>query len=316
MATAPSHELHVVTGAFGFSGKYIARRLLDAGHQVRTLTNSTGRRNPFGDAIEVRPLDFEREDQLADSLCGANVLYNTYWVRFNYSTFQHSTAVENTLTLFRAAKKAGVSRVVHVSITNPSENSKLEYFRGKAQLERALIESGMSYAILRPAVLFGREDILINNMAWILRKMPVFFIFGDGKYHLQPIYVDDLAKLAVEQGRISENAIVNAIGPETFTYRQLVQTLAEILGKRRLFLSVPPWIGYLGGSVLGWFLRDKIVTREEIEGLMADLLKVDAPPAGETKLTDWARQHTDQLGVRYASELARRGNRHEAYEKL
>ena len=316
MESTPSHELHVVTGAFGFSGKYIARRLLDAGHQVRTLTNSMGRHNPFGDAIQVCPLDFEHEDKLAESLSGAKVLYNTYWVRFNHAGFQHSAAVDNTLTLFRAAKKAGVSRVVHVSITNPSEDSQLEYFRGKAQLERALISSGLSYAILRPAVLFGREDILINNIAWTLRKMPVFFIFGGGQYHLQPIYVDDLAMLAVEQGRNNENCVINAIGPETFTYRRLVRTLAEILGKRRLFVSVPPGIGYLGGNVLGWFLRDKMFSREEIEGLMADLLAVDAPPAGETKLTDWAREHADQLGLRYASELARRRNRAEAYERL
>ena len=165
-------------------------------------------------------------------------------------------------------------------------------------------------------MLFGREDILINNIAWTLRKMPVFFIFGDGQYHLQPIYVDDLAKLAVEQGRSNENIIINAIGPETFTYRRLVRTLADILGKRRLLISVPPAMGYLGGSVLGWFLRDKIVTWEEIKGLTADLLHVDAPAAGETKLTDWARDHADQLGIRYASELARRRNRAEAYERL
>ena len=316
MTIAPSHALHVVTGAFGFSGKYIARRLLDAGNQVRTLTNSMGRRNPFGDALQVRPLDFADEDKLAESLRGATVLYNTYWVRFNYATFRHSMAVDNTLALFRAAKKAGVRRVVHVSITNPSQDSKLEYFRGKALLEQALMRSGLSYAILRPAVLFGREDILINNIAWTLRKMPVFFIFGDGQYHLQPIYVDDLAKLAVEQGRSNENIIINAIGPETFAYRRLVRTLADILGKRRLLISVPPVVGYLGGSVLGWFLRDKIFTWEEIKGLTADLLHVDAPAAGETKLTDWAREHADQLGIRYASELARRRNRAEAYERL
>ncbi|MGA2062290.1 MAG: NAD(P)H-binding protein [Thermoguttaceae bacterium] len=316
MSTAPAHELHVVTGAFGFSGKYIARRLLDAGLQVRTLTNSMGRRNPFGDAIQVRPLDFEHEDKLVESLSGAKVLYNTYWVRFNYAGFQHSTAVDNTLTLFRAAKKAGVSRVVHVSITNPSENSKLEYFRGKAQLERALIRSGMSYAILRPAVLFGREDILINNIAWTLRKMPMFFIFGGGQYHLQPTYVDDLAKLAVERGESDENSIINAVGPETFTYRQLVRTLGEILGKRRLLVSTPPVLGYLGGSVLGWFLRDKMFTWDEIKGLTADLLHIEGPAACTTRLSDWAREHAGELGLRYASELARRRNRSEAYERL
>ncbi len=316
MASGTSPELEVVTGAFGFSGKYIARRLLDAGHRVRTLTNSMWRRNPFGDAIQVRALEFDDENKLAESLSGARVLYNTYWVRFNYATFRYSIAVDNTLMLFRAAKRAGVSRVVHVSITNPSADSKLEYFRGKALLEEALMESGLSYAILRPAVLFGKEDILINNIAWTLRKMPVFFIFGDGQYHLQPIYVDDLAKLAVEQGRSDANTIINAIGPETFTYRQLVRTLAEILGKRRLLLSVPPGIGYLGGKVLGWFLRDKMFTWEEIKGLTSDLLCVDAPAAGETRLSDWAREHAGQLGLRYASELARRRNRAEAYERL
>jgi uncharacterized protein YbjT (DUF2867 family) len=316
MLLGQTNELHIVTGAFGFSGKYIARRLLDAGHLVRTLTNSPGRRNPFGGALEVRPLDFEREDQLAESLRGAKVLYNTYWVRFNYATFRHSAAVENTLALFRAAKAAGVSRIVHVSIVNPSEDSELEYFRSKALLERALIESGLSYAILRPAALFGREDILINNIAWTIRKMPVFFIFGRGNYRLRPIYVDDLAKLAVEQGQGSENAIVNAVGPETFTYRQLVRTLAGILGKRRVFISVPPGLGYLGGCAIGWFLRDKMFTWEEIKGLTADLLHADGPPAGDTKLTDWARRNADQLGRRYASELARRRNRAEAYERL
>jgi uncharacterized protein YbjT (DUF2867 family) len=316
MSSGLPHELHVVTGAFGFSGKYIARRLLDAGHSVRTFTNSPDRRNPFGDAIEVRPLDFDHEDLLADSMRGAKAVYNTYWVRFNHADFSHSVAEANTLALFRAAAKAGVSRIVHVSILNPSADSPFEYFRAKARLERALIESGMSYSILRPAVLFGREDILINNIAWVLRKMPVFFVFGKGEYRLRPIYVDDLAKLAVEQGLNDDNRIIDAVGPETFTYRQLARTLAEILGKRRMFVSVPPFAGYLGGCVIGWFLRDKIITRDEVQGLMAGLLCVDGPPAGETMLTDWACKNADRLGLHYASELARRRDRSEAYERL
>ena len=177
MDATNSDELHVVTGAFGFSGKYIARRLLDAGCRVRTLTNSPQRKNPFGDAVEVHPLNFDDAAQLTESLAGAKVLYNTYWVRFNYGTFEHATAVENTIKLFRAAKNAGVGRVVHVSITNPSIDSPLEYFFGKARLERTLIDSGLPYTILRPAVLFGQEDILINNIAWAVRKFPGVFHF-------------------------------------------------------------------------------------------------------------------------------------------
>jgi NADH dehydrogenase len=311
-----ARELHVVTGAFGYSGEYIATRLLAAGHRVRTLTNSVQRANPFGDKIEVHPLNFDCPDELVESLRGAEVLYNTYWVRFNYSSFKHQSAVRNTLILFEAARKAGVKRIVHVSITNPSEDSPLEYFSGKAHLEQALREFDFSYAILRPTVLFGKEDILISNIAWTLRHLPVFGLFGDGSYLLQPIYVDDLAALAVEQGKQRENVIVDAIGPETFTYRDLVRTIGEIIGFNRPVLSMPPVLAYAAGAAVGRLMGDVMITWPEVKGLMADLLYTNSPPAGTTRLTEWARQHKDELGKHYASELARRRNRLKSYEKL
>ena len=150
--------------------------------------------------VRAFPLPFDEPDKLAAILDGVDVLYNTYWVRFNHRKFTHGEAVKNTLILFEAARRANVRRVVHVSITNPAEDSPLEYFSGKARLEATLRESGLSYAILRPTVLFGREDILINNIAWALRRFPFFAIFGDGSYRLQPVHVDDLAELAVEEG--------------------------------------------------------------------------------------------------------------------
>jgi NADH dehydrogenase len=301
-----ANELHVVTGGLGYSGRYIARRLIAAGVRARTLTNRRDRANPFGERLEVRPLDFGRPRELEESLRGASVLYNTYWVRFNHRDFRHATAVENTLVLFEAAARAGVRRVVHVSITNPSVDSPLEYFRGKAQLEKALAGTGMSWAILRPTVLFGEEDILVNNIAWMLRRFPVFGVFGDGGYRLQPIFVDDLAALAVAEGAREGNRVVNAIGPETFRYWDLVARLGEIIGRPRPIVGIPPALGYWLGRLLGAFVRDVPITREEIRGLMADLLYVDDRPAGATRLTDWAREHASTLGVRYASELARR----------
>ena len=311
MSEAP---LHVVTGAFGYSGKYIASRLLQAGHHhVRTLTNSLDRPNPFGGQVEAHPFHFEEKAKLVESLRGAAAFYNTYWVRFNHGGFSHSIAVDNTLKLFAACKEAGVKRVVHVSITNPSEQSPLEYFSGKARLERALVQSGLSYAILRPAVLFGEEDILINNIAWCLRRFPLFAVFGDGRYRLQPIYVDDLAELAVRQGREGANTVIDAIGPETFTYRDLVQELGTIIGKPRPIISVPPSIGYAAGWFIGNITGDVVITREEIEGLMQGLLCSQSPPAGPTRLTEWARTHAGTLGRRYASELARRRNRKQGY---
>lgn len=306
-------NLHAVTGAFGYSGKYIAQRLLDLGHRVITLTNSIDRANPFQDQVKAYPFNFENPEELTRTFKDVSVLYNTYWVRFNHRTFKHADAVQNTLVLFEAAKAANVERIVHISITNPSDDSHLEYFSGKAKLERALVDSGISYAILRPTVLFGKEDILINNIAWALRRLPVFGVFGDGEYRLQPIYVDDLAALAVEQGAESESHIIDAIGPETFTYRGLAKAIGDTIGKPRPILSIPPSLGYLTGWILGKYVGDVLITREEIEGLMADLLYVDSPPAGKTRLTDWMNEHADTLGRQYTSELARRVDRTSSY---
>jgi uncharacterized protein YbjT (DUF2867 family) len=302
-------KFDVVTGAFGFSGRYITQRLLEAGHKVRTLTNSIHRPNPFDSQVEAFPYHFDNVDELTNSLRGASVLYNTYWVRFDYADFSHTAGIENSYKLFAAARKAGVTRVVHISITNPSESSTLPYFKGKALIERNLIESGLSYTILRPAVLFGDEGILINNIAWILRHFPVFGVFGDGSYRLQPIYVDDLARLAVEQGLGTENHIIDAVGPETFTYRQLVQVIGSIIGKNRSILSIPPKLGYWVSSLIGRLLGDVLVTRDEITGLMQDLLYTSSPPLGTTPLTDWVTQHASSLGNQYQSELKRRLHR-------
>ncbi len=308
--------LHAVTGAFGYSGRYITQRLLARGVCVRTLTASPHRANPFDHSVEVQGFHWQDPKKLADALAGVEVLYNTYWVRFNSQSFCFAEAIENSRKLFVAAKSAGVRRIVHVSITNPDINSKLEYFRGKAQVEEALANSGVDFTILRPAVLFGKEDILINNIAWMLRRLPVFGVFGDGQYKMQPIYVDDLAELAVRCAADRENRIVQAIGPEIFTYRELVKAIGTTIGCPRPIMSVNPQVGYLFAAVAGKCVRDVIITRDEIRGLMEGRLFVDAPPAGTTRLTQWAQENRDWLGHRYASEMARRRDRVRDYTTL
>jgi len=302
-------ELHAVTGAFGYSGRYIARRLLDVGHRVVTLTNSRPDPDPFDGRVRALPLSFEDPSALVRALQGVEVLYNTYWVRFDHTSFTHAGAVENTKRLFQAAGEAGVRRVVHVSVTNPSLDSSLAYFSGKAELEQALEASGLSFAILRPTVLFGREDILINNIAWMLRTFPAFAIPGDGSYRLQPIFVDDLAGLAVHAGAREANDVVNAIGPETFTYRGMVTTIGECIGHPRPIVSLPPSVVYWLGAAMGKLLCDVVITRPEIEGLMEERLHVETPPTGLTRLSEWARAHASDLGRQYSSELGRRRSR-------
>jgi NADH dehydrogenase len=308
--------MHVVTGAYGYSGRYIAARLLEKGECVRTLTNSIHRANPFGDRVEAVPFHFDDPAALRRALEGASVLYNTYWIRFDHSEFRQSSAVENTVKLFEAAKAAGVQRIVHVSITNPSEDSPLPYFRGKAVLEQALKGSGVSYAILRPTVLFGREDILVNNIAWSLRRFPVFMVFGSGRYRLRPIHVDDLAKLAVDQGAERSDVVVDAVGPESFTYRELVEEIGVAIGKARPILPTPPTLAFAAGWAMGKVMGDVMITWDEVKGLMADLLWTPSPAAGPTKLSEWVRAHAATLGVHYASELARRRDRTASYDRL
>ena len=305
-STLTATETHAVTGAFGYSGRHITRRLLTDGRSVITLTNTRPATDPFGGRVRAFPLNFHDPAALANALRGVSVLYNTYWVRFNHRRFSQNEAVDNTKTLFRAAREAGVRRIVHVSITNPSADSPLDYFRGKAELEAALVESGIPHSILRPAVLFGEGDILINNIAWSLRRFPFFMVLGDGRYRIDPIHVDDLAALAVREGTKETNATLNATGPESFTYRELVETVGAAIGRRRLLVNVPPLFGYAAAKLVGWAHRDIFLTRQEVAGLMAGLLHVESPPTGTTHLTEWLRQHASEVGQRYASELARR----------
>lgn len=302
-----------VTGAFGYSGRYIAQHLLAAGHQVITLTNSVHRPNPFGEEVSAFPFHFEEPAKLRDSLRGVETLVNTYWIRFDHRLFTHRQAVANTRILFSAAKEAGVGRIVHVSITHPDLKSDLPYFRGKAELESTLKGLGLSYCILRPTVLFGKEDVLINNIAWALRHLPFFAVFGAGDYRLQPIYVDDFARAAARKAEGGGDEVVEAIGPETFTYRDLVGRIRNELGVKRPIIAVSPELGYWGCRLLGAFVRDIVITREEIRGLMEGRLCVEAPPLGTAKLTDWIQQHRDTLGRRYTSEMARRLDRVSAY---
>ncbi len=296
---------HVVTGAFSYTGKYIARRLLAFGKTVKTLTGHPRNANGFAGPIEVRPLDFARPAELVASLRGATTLYNTYWVRFDHGRVTYAQAVENTRILLRAAAEAGVCRVVHISVTQPSADCPLPYFRGKAQAEEAVIHSGLSYAILRPTLVFGKEDILVNNIAWLLRRFPVFAIPGRGDYRVQPVFVDDVADHAVRAGRMQENLATDLAGLEVYTFREFVELIAETVGSRARLASVTPRLALLLTKPVGWCVRDVLLTREEIEGLMSNLLISSSPPNCLTRCSEWLRRNADLLGSRYASELDR-----------
>jgi len=298
-------ELHVVTGAFGFTGRYIAERLLDEGDRVRTLTGHPNRPSPFDDRLEVAPLDFDDHAGLVEDLRGARCLYNTYWVRFPRGETTYKGAVENSRRLFAAASEAGVPRIVHISVTNPSLKSPLPYFRGKALVEQALRESGPSYAVIRPSLVHGDEDILVNNVAWALRHSPFFPMPGDGEYRVQPVFVGDVAQLATDAGKATENQVEDAVGPEVFSYRELVERIRAAIGSRSRIVGLTPALVLALSSLIGLVVKDVVLTRGEIDGLMAGLLVSAGPPTAPTRFTEWLKPRGPRLGSHYASELAR-----------
>jgi len=298
-------ELNVVTGAFGYTGKYITRRLLSMGKRVRTLTGHPNRENPFGGQVSVSPFNFDNPTELTKTLRGATALYNTYWVRFSHGQVSFDKAVENTKTLIKAAEEAGVGRIVHVSVTNASEESPLPYFRGKGLVEKVVVHSRLSYAIIRPTLIFGAEDILINNIAWLLRRFPVFAVPGSGDHRVQPVFVEDVAEIAVSTAHHHKNVVLDAVGPETYTFDELVRLIADKIQRRVKIVHLRPGLVLFLSRMIGYIVRDVVLTRDEVEGLMSNLLVSESPSTGQTRLSDWLGQNANSVGARYASELDR-----------
>ena len=304
MVTASPTDL--VTGAFSYSGSHIARRLLDAGHRVRTLSFHPDRPHPLQGSVDAMPYQFEEPAALARSLEGVSTLYNTYWVRFEHGGTNFEQAIERSRSLFTAAHQAGVARIVHLSITNPSSDSPLPYFRGKALVEQVLAEAGVAHSIVRPTLIFGGEnDVLLNNIAWILRRMPVFAVPASGSYSVQPVHVEDVARICTEAAVVDGNVRVDAAGPETMTFRQLVALIRRATGARAFIVNVPARIMGLAARALGLFVGDVVLTAEEIDGLVAGLLVSHEPPLGEIGLTGWLEDARTSIGSGYANELQR-----------
>jgi NADH dehydrogenase len=295
----------VVTGAFSFTGRFIARRLMTLERPIKTLTNHPQREGTEDVNAEVAPLQFADREALVESLRGADVLYNTYWVRFHHGKVRFGDAVANTRILIGAARDAGVRRVVHISVSNPSEDSPLDYYAGKARAERAVRESGLSWAIIRPTLIFGQGDILINNIAWLLRRLPVFGIPGRGDYRLQPVAGEDVAEIATWAAEQVDNVTVDAAGPDIIYYSEMVESIAIAVGRHPRFVYLSPRNTMRATRLIGRFMKDVMLNEPELDGLMQELLVSHERPRGTRRLDNWLLTNADSIGAKYASELDR-----------
>ena len=294
-----------VTGAFGFTGRAIAERLLDAGHEVVTLTRRSGAGHPLASRITVRPLDTDRPEDLRATLAGVDTLYNTYWLRFPRGAATFEGAVARSAQLLGVARDAGVRRVVHVSVVNASADADTPYVRAKATLESVVRSSGLEWVIVRPTLTYGPGDILINNLAWALRRFPVYGLPGLGRYTVQPVHVDDVARICMDAGTGEPGRVLDAAGPEILTYRRLVDLVRDATGSRSVVLPMPGPVVLLTAKLLGLVVRDVVLTADEIRELTSSLLTSAQSALGTIRISDWVREHAETLGRRWSSELGR-----------
>jgi uncharacterized protein YbjT (DUF2867 family) len=296
--------MNVVTGAFSYTGSYVARELLSRGEAVKTLSRAADPGHPLSSKVAFGHLHFD-EGALAEELRGAVTLYNTYWVRFEARGVTWATVLANTRTLLRAARTAGVRRIVHFSVSNASEASPYSYFRAKAAAERDVRDSGLSHAIIRPTLIVGRDDVLLNNIAWGLRRLPLFLVPGDGRYRVQPITVEDLGGLAADLGQATDNVTRDAAGPDAVPFGDLVHAIGRAVGARSRVVRSPVPLALLVGRTVGRLLGDVVVTRDELRALMDELLVSPEPPAGATGFYDWLAADGHALGRAFVPELRR-----------
>ena len=292
-------ELDVVTGVYSYTGGFIAQELLRRGRQVRTLSRRPEPGHPLEGKVQEGTLQFAQRERLLRDLSGADTLYNTYWIRYERGGHSYDAAVRNTRTLVEAARDAGIRRVVHISVSNPSESSPFAYFRGKAATEREVRRVWPSAAILRPTLVFGTRDLLLNNIAWILRRFPLFLVPGG---RVQPVAGEDVAELAIGAG---EGETMDAAGSEVYDFAELVRMVGRAARARARVVRAPATLGLGLTAVANRFLRDVVVTREELDALAAGLLLSNEPPRGRRSFAEWLEASGPQLGTQYVSELAR-----------
>jgi uncharacterized protein YbjT (DUF2867 family) len=298
-------RLDAITGAFGFTGRALAERLLADGRDLVTLSRRSGEGDSLRARLRVEPFDTDRPDRLVAALAGVDTLFDTFWIRFPRGRMTYERAVAQSAVLVAAARDAGVRRIVHVSVVNAATDGPTPYVRAKAALEAIVRTSGLEWVIVRPTLTYGPGDILINNLAWALRRLPVYGMPGLGRYTVQPVHVDDVARICAEAATMEAGQTLDAAGPEILPYRDLVSKVRQAVGSRSIVVPMPPALVLAAARLLGLVVRDVVLTRDEIRELTSSFLTSAQPARGTTRISEWLPANAAPLGRTWASELER-----------
>jgi len=292
---------YMVTGAFSFTGRHVAKRLLEEGEEVRTMTRFPQSASPFAEAVPAVPFDYDDVGALTQALRGCDRLINTYWRRQPEGNLGYDRVVQQSKNLFAAAKAVGIERIVHMSINDP-HGKKFPYFRAKCATERAVRECTVSSVVVRPQLVFGDGELLINNLAWTLRQSRLAAVPGDGQYLMQPIHASDYAELIVGLSRNRRDGVVNGVGPDVMTYDDMVSMVGNAIGRKPRILHVHPKFFDRVARLINRFVEEPTVLDYEVYGCLVENGVVPREPQGTRRLVDWLRDHADSLGRRYADQ--------------
>ncbi len=292
----------VITGAFSYTGAAVAEELLRRGWRVHTLTNRSA--PPGCDHISAAPLRFDPE-HLRQQFADADLFINTYWIRLPWRGHTFGRAVENSKMLLGAARDAGVERTVHLSVSNAEQGTNLGYYAGKDRVESYIEAEIDNYAIVRPTLVVGPNDVLSNNIAWFLRRFPFFPVPDGGNCRLQPITLSDAARIIVDAAEARGNQRIDAAGPDIMSFRDYLALLQKACGVRRWRPSVPGWLCLLMLKPIELLLRDIVLTKEELQGLQQELLLSREAPLGTASVEQWLMENGDIMGRAYVNDLRR-----------
>jgi uncharacterized protein YbjT (DUF2867 family) len=259
-----------VFGGTGFVGRRVVRRLRESGARVRIVSRHRGQAED--DGIEQIAADAHDERSVEAAIAGADGVVNaiSLYVEHGSDTF-HSVHVEAAAKIARAARRAEIRRLVHISGIGANTVSPSPYIRSRGEGEAAVQTAFPGAVIVRPAVMFASDDAFLTTILRLLRSLPAYPIFGDGRTRLQPVYADDAAAAIAQILRQSRKPypVYELAGPRVYSYEELLRTIARIAGLRPVLMRMPfaLWDALAG---LAEMLPQPLLTRNQVELMQID----------------------------------------------